>query len=109
MAYVNVPKDLTKVKTKVALNLTKRQLICFSLAAAVGIPVYFLTKGTVGNSAAIMVMAITSRAATNHRPLLKLPVTSFSQPIISGLMADPILPVALITAIPIARARRLMD
>ncbi len=27
MAYVPVPKDLTKVKTKVALNLTKRQLI----------------------------------------------------------------------------------
>lgn len=29
MAYVPVPKDLTKVKTKVAFNLTKRQLICF--------------------------------------------------------------------------------
>ena len=56
MAYVNVPKDLTKVKTKVALNLTKRQLICFSLAAAVGIPVYFLTKGVVGNSAAVIFM-----------------------------------------------------
>ncbi|MDR2515404.1 MAG: PrgI family protein [Christensenellaceae bacterium] len=56
MAYVNVPKDLTKVKTKVALNLTKRQLICFSLAAAVGIPVYFLTKGAVGNSAAVIFM-----------------------------------------------------
>ncbi len=27
MAYVNVPKDLTKVKTKVLFNLTKRQLI----------------------------------------------------------------------------------
>ena len=26
MAYVPVPKDLTKVKTKVAFNLTKRQL-----------------------------------------------------------------------------------
>lgn len=26
MAYVNVPKDLTKVKTKVLFNLTKRQL-----------------------------------------------------------------------------------
>ena len=38
MAYVPVPKDLTKVKTKVALNLTKRQLIFFSLAAVVGIP-----------------------------------------------------------------------
>ena len=29
MPYVPVPKDLTKVKTKVAFNLTKRQLICF--------------------------------------------------------------------------------
>lgn len=33
MPYVPVPKDLTKVKTKVAAGLTKRQLICFSLAA----------------------------------------------------------------------------
>ncbi|MDL2237859.1 PrgI family protein [Christensenellaceae bacterium OttesenSCG-928-K19] len=56
MAYVNVPKDLTKVKTKVALNLTKRQLICFSIAAAVGIPIYFLSKGTVGSSAAVLFM-----------------------------------------------------
>ena len=30
MAYVAVPKDLSKVKSKVAFNLTKRQLICFS-------------------------------------------------------------------------------
>ena len=30
MAYVPVPKDLTKVKTKVMFNLTKRQLICFT-------------------------------------------------------------------------------
>ena len=34
MPYVPVPKDLTKVKTKLAFNLTKRQLICFSLARA---------------------------------------------------------------------------
>ena len=27
MAYVNVPKDLSKVNTKVMFNLTKRQLI----------------------------------------------------------------------------------
>lgn len=26
MAYVNVPKDLTKIKSKVLFNLTKRQL-----------------------------------------------------------------------------------
>ena len=34
MAYVPVPKDLTKVKTKVAFNLTKRQLVCFGLRGA---------------------------------------------------------------------------
>ena len=33
MAFVPVPKDLNRVKTKVMFNLTKRQLICFSLAA----------------------------------------------------------------------------
>lgn len=45
MPYVPVPKDLTKVKTKLAFNLTKRQLICFSLAGLVGLPVYFLPAG----------------------------------------------------------------
>ena len=29
MPYVNVPNDLSRVKTKLAFNLTKRQLICF--------------------------------------------------------------------------------
>ena len=36
MAYVPVPKDLTKVKTKVALNLTKRQLIFFFTCRSCG-------------------------------------------------------------------------
>lgn len=56
MPYVPVPKDLTKVKTKVAFNLTKRQLICFGLAAVVGIPTYFLTRGAIGNSAGVLLM-----------------------------------------------------
>ena len=56
MPYVPVPKDLTKVKTKLAFNLTKRQLICFSLAALAGVPVYFLTRGAIGNSAAALLM-----------------------------------------------------
>ena len=45
MAYVNVPKDLTKVKTKVLFNLTKRQLICFGSGALIGVPLFFLLKG----------------------------------------------------------------
>lgn len=56
MAFVNVPKDLSKVKTKVALNLTKRQLICFGAAAVIGIPVYIFTRETIGNSAAALLM-----------------------------------------------------
>ena len=38
MAYVNVPKDLTKVKAKVLFNLTKRQLICVGSGALIGVP-----------------------------------------------------------------------
>ena len=56
MAYVNVPKDLSKVKTKLALGLTKRQLICFGVAAAIGVPVYIFTRGTLGNSGAVLLM-----------------------------------------------------
>lgn len=44
MAYVPVPKDLTNVKTKIFLNLTKRQMIFFSLAAVTGIPSYLFLK-----------------------------------------------------------------
>ena len=42
MAYVPVPKDLTKVKTKVAFNLTKRQLVCFGGGGLIGAPRFFL-------------------------------------------------------------------
>ena len=56
LPYCPVPKDLTKVKTKLVFNLTKRQLICFASAAAIGIPTYFLTKGFIGNSAAVLIM-----------------------------------------------------
>ena len=58
MAYVSVPKDLTKVKNKVAFNLTKRQIICFAAAAAVGLPFYFLTRNLIGNSNAVMGMVV---------------------------------------------------
>lgn len=48
--YVNVPNDLSKVKTKLAFNLTKRQLVCFGIAAAVGVPTYLLARSTIGNT-----------------------------------------------------------
>ncbi len=56
MAYVPVPKDLNAVKTKVLFNLTKRQLICFGSGAALGIPLFFLCKSFMNNSAAAIIM-----------------------------------------------------
>ena len=58
MAYVSVPKDLSKVKTKILLNLTKRQIVCFGAAALVGLPAYFFAKDLLGNSGAVMMMII---------------------------------------------------
>ncbi len=56
MPFVPVPKDLTKVKTKLALGLTKRQLICFSAAAGVGVPTYLFTRLSLGNDIAALLM-----------------------------------------------------
>lgn len=56
MPYVNVPNDLSKIKTKLAFNLTKRQLVCFGIAAAVGIPSYLLARSSIGNTAAMFLM-----------------------------------------------------
>ena len=58
MAYVNVPKDLTKIKSKVLFNLTKRQLICFGLAALMGVPLFFLSKGSMGTTSATLCMIL---------------------------------------------------
>ena len=58
MAYVPVPKDLNAVKTKVLLNLTKRQLVCFGAGAALGVPLFFLLKNSAGTSLAAMVMIV---------------------------------------------------
>ncbi len=58
MAYVPVPKDLTKVKTKVMFNLTKRQLICFGGGALIGAPLFFLLLRPLGSSTAAMCMIL---------------------------------------------------
>ncbi|MGU8717352.1 PrgI family protein [Clostridium perfringens] len=58
MAYVGIPKDLGKVKTKVAFNLTKRQLIGFTLAGIVSIPVYLNTRTVLGNDVSMILLII---------------------------------------------------
>lgn len=80
MAFVSVPKDLTKVKNKVVLNLTKRQIICLTIAAAIGLPFYFLTRNVIG----------TSNAATGM-VLLMLPAFLFAMYEKDGLPLEKIL------------------
>ena len=58
MAYVPVPKDLTRVKSKFLFNLTKRQVVCFGLGALAGLPVFFLTKKAIGVSMAAALMIV---------------------------------------------------
>ena len=57
-SYISVPRDLTKVKSKVMFNLTKRQLICFGLAALVGGPSVFLLKLAFSISTSVMIMMV---------------------------------------------------
>ena len=80
MAYVSVPKDLTKVKSKVMFNLTKRQVVCLGIAAALGLPFYFFTKGHIG----------TSNAATGM-VLIMLPAFFFAMYEKDGLPFEKIL------------------
>lgn len=55
---VAVPKNLSGIKTKVALNLTKRQIVCFSGAIITAAPTYFLTRNFIGTSAAALLLMV---------------------------------------------------
>ena len=70
-AYISVPRDLANVKTKVAFNLTKRQLICFGAAALVGVPLFFVLRDVGGNTAATLGMPCCSRM--KKKPIMWLP------------------------------------
>lgn len=58
MAYVTVPKDLTKIRSKMLFGLTKRQLVCFGSAALIGVPLFFLSKGGLGVTTAALCMIL---------------------------------------------------
>ena len=58
MAYVTIPKDLSKVQSKVLFGLTKRQVICFGAAALIGVPLFFLAKGALGTTTAALCMIL---------------------------------------------------
>ena len=77
---VAVPKDLSGIKTKVALNLTKRQIICFSGAIITATPTYFLTRNMLGTS-----------GSTFLRMLVAMPFFFFAMYSRDGFPAEKIL------------------
>ena len=58
MAYVSIPKDLSRVKSKFLFNLTKRQVVCFWLGALTGVPAFFLAKDALGVSPSVLLMML---------------------------------------------------
>lgn len=71
-AYISVPRDFSKVKSKVAFNLTARQLICFGAAAVVGVPLFFVLRDTAGNSGATLGMMVVMLPMPNNEILEEL-------------------------------------
>lgn len=60
MAYVPIPKDLDRIKTKVAFNLTKRQLIGFAVATLIGVPAYLTAKKYLPNDISIIFLLVST-------------------------------------------------
>lgn len=61
--YVQIPKDLNDIKQKFMFGLTKRQVISFGIGGVIGIPLFFLTRGTLGVSGAIFAMGAVAAPA----------------------------------------------
>ena len=57
-SFISVPRDLSRVKSKILFNLTKRQLLCFGTAAAIGLPSFFALKTVANTSVASLGMIL---------------------------------------------------
>ena len=58
MSFVQIPKDIDKIKTKVAFGLTLRQLIGFLVAGVLGIPAYLLVRKFAAMDVAVLALII---------------------------------------------------
>ena len=56
--HVDMVKDPTRVKSRFIGSFTKRQVVCYGIAALIGIPFYLLTKDVIGKETAALFMAM---------------------------------------------------
>ena len=61
--YVQIPKDLNDIKEKFIMGFTKRQVICFGIGLVTGVPLFFLTRNSLGTSGAIFAMGAVASPA----------------------------------------------
>jgi len=54
---------MKEVKTRLILNLTQRQVVCFGVAAVIGVPLFLSTRGALGNSIAMTLMIVAAMPA----------------------------------------------
>ena len=47
MAYTAIPKDMSRVRTKIVMGLTQRQLVCFGSALITGLPVFLTLRSII--------------------------------------------------------------
>ena len=56
--FVKIPKDLSLIRQKVFLGLTKRQLICFGIGAAIGFPAFYIFNSLFGLQSGCLALGI---------------------------------------------------
>lgn len=61
--YVKIPKDFALIKQKFILGLTKRQVISFSIGAAIGFPAFYIFNNMLGLQAGCIALGIAAAPA----------------------------------------------
>ena len=56
MAYISVPRDLDRIKSRFALGMTGSQILHILAGASIGIPLFFFTRGSLGNGPAMLLL-----------------------------------------------------
>ena len=60
MAYIKVPSDLSKIKNKVAIGMSARQLMCIGAGLAVAIPLTLISRSVMDleNNMALVILMV---------------------------------------------------
>ena len=58
MAYISIPRDLGKIRSKFALGMTAGQIGHILIGASLGVPLFFMARGSLGNGPAMLLLFV---------------------------------------------------